>query len=787
MPFSIYDKLPTSPLPTSPFEFLAKLAEGHKQDLDKLDERIGITEGLFAKLVPAKGHEGFAKRVSDKWNQGLNNLIDKYGNNPLSREFSRELTSYATSFQNDPEVQKIIESKNFFDKNAGGFEQERYKGAIINAPGILDVNGDYAQNENLYSWDSFNMQSQADFVKPIQAQINIKRHQQLKESKVEPEGYNLDGTPYFKTTDYQRLWNDAENRKETYDAIEFMINDNTNTEQGFRYLKALANQQFPGDVAAQKTFIRETINNAGIPFNFSWTEEDEKITGVKDGVGKKGDGSESDVAKIGLAATVALDYVEDAEGNRILTTPALENLAAASKQDAERITAKENLTNVSSNLFDGDGNLLPTALVTTNDGYQLINTELIPDPIERQTADDYNMELMSLQNRQLSALEMQAYYMEKAGYDSQLPLEQQVSKSILAKAQNTGLERTPIGTVWNGNNFLLLKERIQNPDGTINKDKFASEVNYMVKTKRFTEEQGEEILATFETETSTAIKGLDLKYKNYSNMLENYLQQTVYTQGYNYSVSKSEQLTRLKSLLGQALLQRKVTRSNFGAEAGDVLQTLSDPEKKVLIKDVLEKTKDEKEDFSQMSIRFDDSTGEFVVDLVLADATYEVAGFDQQGLADIVRQQDPQLSNTYLSRKSSLANQFKTTNGRRAVLEMPVRDASNNLVENNRIVVKTALEQHGTVAKQGDYLFCFPEVGGKVFIAKNSWALIQMTDLYREAKQAGKTGDDIKNLIADGMNLYSITAVNDKQYNIGGKYFPSEKSRTSPINVEVGK
>jgi len=96
----------------------------------------------------------------------------------------------------------------------------------------------------------------------------------------------------------------------------------------------------------------------------------------------------------------------------------------------------------------------------------------------------------------------------------------------------------------------------------------------MVKTKRFTEEQGEEILATFETETSTAIKGLDLKYKNYSNMLEKYLQQTVYTQGYNYSVSKSEQLTRLKSLLGQALLQRKVTRSNFGSEAGGVLQTL---------------------------------------------------------------------------------------------------------------------------------------------------------------------------------------------------------------------
>ena len=72
MPFSIYDKIPKSPLPSSPFDFIAKLAEGQKQDLDKLDARIAETQGLFAKLTPAEGHEPWAQKVSDRYNKDLN-------------------------------------------------------------------------------------------------------------------------------------------------------------------------------------------------------------------------------------------------------------------------------------------------------------------------------------------------------------------------------------------------------------------------------------------------------------------------------------------------------------------------------------------------------------------------------------------------------------------------------------------------------------------------------------------------------------------------------------------
>lgn len=787
MAFSIYDKLPKSPLPTSPFDFLAKLAEGHKQDLDKLDERIANTQGLFAKLVPAKGHEGMTKRVSDKYNQQLTNLIDKYGNNPLSREFSRELTSLATTFTQDSEVRKIVDSRDFYEKNAGAIEQEKFKGAIVNAPGILDDNGDYSENENLYSWDSFNLTPFGDSGGSIRTIYNILRDNKMRTSGATPK-MTPEGKMYWEITDLERIWNTEETRAETARAILDMTFDPTRPDPGLNYLRANAQKLFPDDIQAQEDYAMEYIKNQGIPFNVDWRVSDTRIQEASGGPSKGGDGEQrSDVAKVAVATTVGLDYIANANGERIITTPILENEATAYEADIQRIITPDNLrNNVSASLFGSDGNLLPNAIETSSDGYQLINTELISDPIEKQTALDYNMQLMSFQTRQASALQTQAYFMEKAGYRTDIPIEQQVSKPILVDAQDKALERIPIASVWGGNNFLRLKERIKNADGTINRTKFENELKHVVDHGRFTPEEAKDILNAFDVETSLAIKATDPKYKEYSDMLEGYLNATVYTQGYNYSISKAEEQTRIRNILGAALNQRKITRANFGPQGGDLSQNLTEEEIETLITDINEKTKDEDYDFNQMSIRFDDSTGEFVIDLALPEATYEIAGFDQEGLGDIVRKQDPQMSNAYLIKKSSLLTQLDASNGRRALVEVPIKDNSNNLVENNRIIVKTAFEQHGTVAKIGDFLFCLPEAPEKVFVAKNSWAVIQMTDLYREAKQAGKSEDEIKNLIADGMSLYSITAIPDRQYNIGAKYFPTTNSKFSPSKIQVG-
>lgn len=788
MPFSIYDKLPASPLPTSPFEFLAKLAEGQKQDLDKLDERIANTQGLFAKLVPAKGHEGMTARVSDKYNQQLTNLMDKYGNNPLSREFSRELTSLATTFAQDSEVRKIVDSRDFYEKNAGVIEQEKFKGSLVNAPGILDDKGDYSENETLYSWDSFNVTPFGDSGASIRTIYNILRDNKMRESGITPK-MDANGKPYWEIKDIDKVFNNEQTRAETAKAILNMTFDPTRPDPGLNYLRANAEKLFPNDKSAQEDYAMEYIKTQGIPFNVDWRIEDARVQ-EESGSTKKGgeDEQRSDVAKVAVATTVGLDYITNANGERIITTPVLEHEATAHEADIQKILSSDNLRNtVSTSLFGADGNLLPNAIETSGDGYQLINTELISDPIEKQTASDYNMQLMSLQTRQASALQTQAYFMEKAGYRTDMPIEQQVSKSILVDAQNTALERIPITSIWSGNNFLLFKERVKNTDGTINKNKFENELKVMINNGRVTSEKANEILNAFDKETSFAIKATDPKYKQYSDMLEGYLGATVYTEGYNYSISKSEEQSRIRNLLGSALLQRKITRANFGPEAGDLSQTLGDKEIEALITNVLEKTKDEDYDFNQMSIRFDDSTGEFVLDLALPEATYEIAGFDQEGLGDIVRKQDPQMSNAYLIKKSSLVTQLDASNGRRALVEVPIKDNNNNLVENNRIIVKTAFEQHGTVAKIGDFLFCLPEAPDKVFVAKNSWAVIQMTDLYREAKQAGKSENELKSLIADGMSLYSITAVPDRQYNIGAKYFPTPNSKYSPSKIMLDK
>lgn len=842
MAFSIYDKLPKSPLPTSPFEFLAKLAEGHKQDLDKLDERIANTQGLFAKLVPAKGHEGMTARVSDKYNQQLTNLMDKYGNNPLSREFSRELTSLVTTFTQDSEVRKIVDSRDFYEKNAGVIEQEKFKGAIVNAPGILDDNGDYSENENLYSWDSFNLTPFGDSGGSIRTIYNILRDNKMRTSGATPK-MTPEGKMYWEITDLERIWNTEETRAETARAILDMTFDPTRPDPGLNYLRANAQKLFPDDIQAQEDYAMEYIKNQGIPFNVDWRIED---TRVQEGTKKSGSDSDSDsdVVKVGVIPTVGLDYMTTATGERIMDVDALTQEGSRYSSQIDGLLSTQKLKSISASLLDGSGNLLPNAIITDDQGNRVINDELITDKFEKETALNTNAELRAYQGRQLSARMLNAYYAEEATGTDIDPLgdiKSQVLENVKpATKQKLYNEWINGGSLFSASASEKAYDMIMdnwdyltpNQKALINRDFRTFTKNGDSKGNTFgTIYSGETIDAetTYKRQlnalqTLLSDKTLDKRvsepltiltrgtpnpdgsyvggwdeyeasvlkedevYKKYAEQTNNYLNSTIYTQGYTYSISKSEQRTRIADLLALAVTNLDIQRSNFGPKGGYASQEVSDAMKQDIIADLDEKRGSSNPDYSNIGIRFDESKGKFVLDITTKDGIFEIGGYDQQGLAEIVRMQDPQMSELYVQKKALLIEQLKNTGGRMALYDVPVRDNNTNqLVENNRIIVRSAYETYGSAASQGDYMFCIPEVPGRVFVAKNQWALINMLEGYKEAKQAGRSGDVLKDTVLQLMDGYSVTSINDRDYNIGGRYFPTNRSRFSPVKVTLGE
>jgi len=812
MPFSIYDKIPKSPLPSSPFDFIAKLAEGQKQDLDKLDARIAETQGLFAKLTPAEGHEPWAQKVSDRYNKDLNDLMDKYGGNPLSREFSRALTGLATTFAKDREVRDIIDSREFYEKNSGTIQQAIYNGAIVNAPGIMDQEHNYVPgNRTRYSWDAFKVTPFGDAGASIRTIFNILRDNKMKDENIKPIGVNPDGTNIYESTVTERIWNNEDTRKETALSILNTVFDPTRPDAGFNYLRANAEQLFLGDVEAQKAYVGEYIKNQGIPWNVNWISETKTLQNVKSGKGS-GDGSDDVAKKVAVNTTVALDYMTDQQGNRITTADMLHNEATAYESTINSILTPETFNTISDDLLgpvdaSGKRTIAPNAVVMDETtGYRLINTALIQDKIAKQRAEDYNMELMHAQNKQLAAKQTEIYFLEQAGFkaiydnNGNIDITSQVPVSTLGKAEAIAFDKASrisinteagpqemnfipgIGEV----NATEWNKKFNAPNLRMTREGLLEYLRGVQKstsgqTIKLTDDAINKFMADFDKERTIALASLDKNYKRFNDSLTNYLNSTIYTNGYNYSITKDTDKRRIKDLLPLALEQRDIERANFGSKGGDYEQIVSEQDKEDIIKDVLEKTKDENYDYSNLSVRFDESKGKFVVDIATDDkGVLEIGSFDQSALAAIVQEQDPNLSTVYLNKKSSLIAQLESSNGRFAALNVPIQDATGKVIENNRVVVKSAFENHGTSITQGDYLFTLPEAPGSVLIAKNQWALINMTDAYTSLKQSGKTGTDLSDGIVKYMEAYGITSVSDRAYNVGGKYFPSQSTRVSP-------
>ena len=819
MPFSIYDKLPASPLPTSPFEFLAKLAEGQKQELDKVDERIGATKGLFSKLAGAPGHEEWAQGKSEEYNRRLRGLMDIYGNNYLNREFQRELTTISTDFANDQEVKDIMESKEFVDKFGPTMWQQISAGGILNADNILDYQRDaqgnivdpnpmFKNNRTKYTFDQFKLTPYGDWIESSGSLYKEYRDKYLQDLDIKMVKNPNDGSWDYEQTEVERIFNNPEHRARVVDSMMDMIFSGQRNDPGLHYLKASAEQRFPSDINAQKNYVQDLLESRGTTFDLDKTQ---RKWGITSG-GPKSSGktpAEDGSKKIGGITTVALDKPQSADGSILRDQSALHEETTRYEAEINEMITPKNLNLVSGSLFESPGVLRADAIVTDSEGIRQINTNLITDKAEQSRANDINAQLTNRQLRQISAKETEAYFMEKAGIDVNISLNEQLDQKILAEAEDNSLGDLYVNLLTNEKSVFAKGEGFSVPDSVQGMDDFRQSTLFV--DKGYVTRTDESVRAALEkyctikdpAQRKAAIdakmriyyeaRDKDLmanepKFKTYAGLLNEYLNSTVYTQAFNYSVPETERNT-IRTLLPAVLAQLKFERANFGPQAGDKQQAI-DPSK---MEEIARKSASgDSKEFDNMSVRFDVSTNEYVLDVVYPEeevGTLEIRGFDQQTLANIVKTQDPKMSNIYLTKRQSILSQLDATNGRRAYFEMPIQDNTGQIVENNRIVVKRAFKGLGNIVTANDYMFCFPEYGNRVFIAKNEWDMINMLDGYREAKQAGKSGDDMKNIISSLSGTYSVTSVMNIDNNIGGLYFPTAQSRinSSKVALEEGK
>jgi len=832
MAYSIWDKQPQLVLPQVPFEFLGKLAESQKQDLDKVDERIGATKGLFSKLVAAPGHEDLATGLSSTYNDLLNNTYTKYKDNPLSREFNRELIGIAASFANDTDVQKVIKSKEFYDKYGATIWEHQNKKSVILAPGILNDQGGWEQNTQLYNPATFRITEANDFIKPIQEQIAIKKENKYKEQNVAIRKHT-DGSPMldaegrvmYDTKETSAIWNDPNNRAEVSEAILNMVMDHSESKPGFLYLKAIAEKQFPGDEQAQKKYIKNLISTSGVGFDFHWVEttEGEKL-GPKIEDGGSGKGTTKDPATMFASTTTqTLDYLTTSSGERILN---------AAQVDSE-------LDNLDTQLLQKQGEILkefpilaniPNAFIQdSQSGYKTIDVNNMPTSLDKTQAMRYNADLEFLQRRRDSFASLKSFfiqdfsYIDSSGQEIKLDPNKTLSEQFSTSDQTRGIilqelqfDRNDAGAA------LLISSNLLKPPNSTDKslkgfstiqinnqsvpNPFSQVLNKPIlngadlkehiltvhKTKNpnfelnkeSIEIQADKAALAFDQNLNETLIKTNPVYEKFSKEFNNYLTNTTYAEATAY-IPDQKYIGELSAMALTAVNNRDYTRATWGGKNDAPLQTIS-PQSKIEIE---KQFAEGKIPSSAYTIRRDLSTGLWALDVVVNDPDRSgkftrieiVNPGTQAALANLVSEMDPHYTQDYLYREKDFIGQLKSTNGRYSLVDNPLPNNTNE-----QIIVKTALKQHGNI-KPGQYMFTLPEYGDKVFIAVNPFDALKFIERYNLVKNI--SGSNIDQEIATTLQTttfgQNVQLVDSKYEGLGKRYFatPSERVRT----VSTGK
>lgn len=789
MAISIWSKPAELTLPVIPFDTMMKGLEYNQQRLDKIDEAVGKTQGAFAALQAAPGHEDLAAAQENKYNTALKEYQEKFSSNPTSRDAVRELSALQSKFATDPINKTIANSYEFYTKYGPTMWEEKNKGAYVDAAGVLDEHGNFKQNNIEYNINTFKVTPYSAPIKPIQEQYSIQRANKKNTVTEDAPLVDEQGKPLpHMTKQEEREWRDKQTMKNVARSTFNMIWDNPNADPGFRYLKVQAEHLYPNDEEGQKDWIVTQIKNAGVPFEYDWRTEKTTWEGGSSKDSGDGDGTSKDKSPAikGTRTTISLDHIMDMNDNVITSTEALGE--TVKQAGVAKTQVKGEILNQFPDLKDN-----PAGFVHTEAGEE-INLDAIKDPQLKSQAAELNAKYISTQNRERAYKDVQSRFMIQNGLNPDLPLDKQVSPELSTQANNYASDvilsntdeqfvglwgvRSPFDSRYVANGVSTITGRPLNNLKDINDH--IKKVYDIVKSSGTPEEQSalqkyesngqlnaaiQQLNSTYNKAAEEVLKK-DPRYAKYSNSLESYLNADIYTEAFNYT-PLSEDDAELRSTVIQAKQSGRFDRAKYDR---------SKPALKESDKDTLMKNNEFWEK-GNMTIRFDPSSNDYVVDVTKDGETIEVHGIDDLGR--YVQKVDPTRSNDLLKKQQLFYQQLDDTNGRASTVQVytPVQSAdgtTQNITTN--YPVKTAYESIPTLGiNQGDFMFKLPGLNASnVIVAKSHYDIARLMDGYNALKSIPGLSDQefstkFNTLLSSVPNL---KVIDGKIGKVNNDYFP---------------
>jgi hypothetical protein len=186
-----------------------------------------------------------------------------------------------------------------------------------------------------------------------------------------------------------------------------------------------------------------------------------------------------------------------------------------------------------------------------------------------------------------------------------------------------------------------------------------------------------------------------------------------------------------------------------------------------------------------MTIRFDESRNNFVVDVDYGGEVIEVPG--SQDLGKYVQKIDPTMSNAFLSKQKSFFDGLGLTNGRSSSVQVykPLPDGTQE--ENYRLPVKSVYEKIPGLIGANDFIFKVEELNpDNVIVAKSYYDIAMFMDAYNVYKTSGLSEDQITQKVNQLLQSpeFQITVIDGKQGKINQTYFPTWKANLQGIKAK---
>jgi hypothetical protein len=819
----MWDKQPELVLPKIPFELFAGMAERGAKRMDAVDEQVGKTKGLFASLVAAPGHEDIKTERVNTYNNLLTSTYEQHKNDP--RALSREITALAAQYANDPVVQTINKSYEWFNKNQPILWETKSKNGYVDAPGILDNNGNFQQNTQEYGYNTFDLTPYSgDVMERLQKTIAIKKEQRISKSNTKRTVDPTTGEVKYDTTESQKFWSDKNNLHPTLESIFETVTQDEGLVPEYRWMKKDFQHRY-GDKWEEE--LARVIENAAVPNYFKWTDEkfkEQYATPDDDGNGgsKKAQGYLS-----GSATTISRDpysYIDPETGQEV------------------RLTTYEQVQDYSKRLRDENkalkGQIISTfftdetaadAFIATANGEE-INVEKIKDPLQKSLALEQNAQLIYNARRQYGAQTVLRYAMEMNGLDPKLSLDdnlmlmdKKAGTNNYATAQNAAMERAfevkdygegPGAELNNVRKELRLKlagfteseineyfgifdkvvkkkiaipgavpveivdwqatmdERINSLTALKNKVKGANSVTGTTASQ-YLQEQLNDYKEEKEQELNEGTYKVPM-YGLIKKAVDGYLKKDEVEKAFQYVINAdTDAMATAKGLARQAAQGGNFER----IKTDNALPPLTEDQKTQI------KTNEDFWKNARYYVRFDIDRNQYVVDVdsEIGSTSYslEMYGQDQVGLTQIVNSIDKSKTLQFLTKQEDFTAQMNQSNGRYGNMAIYNKDQS----QLTSISLKAPLEDvvlggTGVTIKNSDYLFKLPEIDKKLVIqAPTYYDAASFLEAYQHLKESGASEAEIKTavakLVTDAKN-YQCVVFDGALGHINNAYFTTD-------------